>query len=98
MDDVEKGVLVVNAFGEIQMGNTFFHSMFGYRKGERNDGPIMNRLSQPPPPLSPICNNTIVIAVANGRTAGPRPCDGLGLEITGCPLPHRRPPFPPWLF
>ncbi|PNW76483.1 hypothetical protein CHLRE_11g467629v5 [Chlamydomonas reinhardtii] len=34
MDDVEKGVLVVNAFGDIQVANKKLHSMFGYRKGE----------------------------------------------------------------
>ncbi|KAG2439095.1 hypothetical protein HYH02_006619 [Chlamydomonas schloesseri] len=34
MDDVEKGVLVVNAFGDIQVANKKLYSMFGYRKGE----------------------------------------------------------------
>ncbi|GLI70677.1 hypothetical protein VaNZ11_015617 [Volvox africanus] len=34
MDDVEKGVLVVNAFGDIQVANRKLHNMFGYRKGD----------------------------------------------------------------
>ncbi|EFJ51253.1 hypothetical protein VOLCADRAFT_87875 [Volvox carteri f. nagariensis] len=34
MDDVEKGVLVVNAFGDIQVANRKLHNMFGYKKGE----------------------------------------------------------------
>ncbi|KAG2426216.1 hypothetical protein HXX76_013197 [Chlamydomonas incerta] len=34
MDEVDKGVLVVNAFGDIQMVNKKLMSMFGYRKGD----------------------------------------------------------------
>ncbi|PNW79659.1 hypothetical protein CHLRE_08g361950v5 [Chlamydomonas reinhardtii] len=34
MDEVDKGVLVVNAFGDIQMVNKKLMSMYGYRKGD----------------------------------------------------------------
>lgn len=33
MDDVDKGVLVVNAFGDIQVANRKLHAIFGYKKG-----------------------------------------------------------------
>ena len=38
MDEVDKGVLVVNAFGDIQMVNKKLMSMYGYRKGESGAG------------------------------------------------------------
>ncbi|KAG2488731.1 hypothetical protein HYH03_012730 [Edaphochlamys debaryana] len=41
MDDVDKGVVVVNAFGDIQVANKKLHSMFGYKKGELDGKNVM---------------------------------------------------------
>ena len=41
MDDVEKGILVVNAFGDIQVANRKLHDMFGYKKGTTGVGQSM---------------------------------------------------------
>ncbi|GIM07919.1 hypothetical protein Vretimale_11958 [Volvox reticuliferus] len=46
MDDVEKGVLVVNAFGDIQVANRKLHNMFGYKKGDL-DGKNVTALMPP---------------------------------------------------
>ncbi|KAG2488728.1 hypothetical protein HYH03_012728 [Edaphochlamys debaryana] len=41
MDDVDKGVVVVNAFGDIQVANKKLHSMFGYKKGQLDGKNVM---------------------------------------------------------
>ncbi|KAG2492486.1 hypothetical protein HYH03_009151 [Edaphochlamys debaryana] len=46
IDEVDKGVLVVNAFGDIQVVNKKLMAMFGYRKGEL-DGKNVTLLMPP---------------------------------------------------
>ncbi|KAG2495798.1 hypothetical protein HYH03_006041 [Edaphochlamys debaryana] len=41
MDDVDKGVVVVNAFGDIQVANKKLYSMFGYKKGQLDGKNVM---------------------------------------------------------
>ncbi|GIL42523.1 hypothetical protein Vafri_484 [Volvox africanus] len=46
IDEVEKGILVVNAFGDIQVANGKLYDMFGYKKGEL-DGKNVTALMPP---------------------------------------------------
>ncbi|GLC74510.1 hypothetical protein PLESTF_001521700 [Pleodorina starrii] len=46
IDEVEKGILVVNAFGDIQVANRKLHDMFGYEKGDL-DGKNVTALMPP---------------------------------------------------
>ncbi|KAG2488727.1 hypothetical protein HYH03_012727 [Edaphochlamys debaryana] len=41
MDDVDKAVVVVNAFGDIQVANKKLYSMFGYKKGQLDGKNVM---------------------------------------------------------
>ena len=47
MDDLSTAVLVINAFGEIQMANKRSHTMFGYKKGATRHRPAA--ATDPPP-------------------------------------------------